>query len=73
MSDDPQTWHYGLVARWWAEFNQANPDELAFYRAFVARDGQPALDLVAYSLVGERWNAAPRTIKSYVETARKQL
>ena len=45
MSDDPQTWHYGLVARWWAEFNQANPDELAFYRAFVERDGLPALDL----------------------------
>lgn len=24
MTDDqPQTWHYGLVARWWAEFNMA--------------------------------------------------
>ncbi len=45
MSDQPQTWHYGLVARWWAEFNEADPDELAFYRAFVEPDGQPALDL----------------------------
>jgi SAM-dependent methyltransferase len=45
VSDQPQTWHYGLVARWWAEFNAADPDELAFYRAFVERDGQPALDL----------------------------
>lgn len=45
MSDEPQTWHYGLVARWWAEFNEADPSELAFYRAFVERDGQPALDL----------------------------
>ena len=45
MSERPQTWHYGLVARWWAEFNMANPDELAFYQAFIARDGQPALDL----------------------------
>ena len=45
MSDPPQTWHYGLVARWWAEFNEADPAELAFYRGFVERDGQPALDL----------------------------
>jgi SAM-dependent methyltransferase len=44
-NDQPQTWHYGLVAQWWAEFNTASPDELAFYRAFVERDGQPALDL----------------------------
>ena len=45
MSDDPQTWHYGLMARWWAEFNEADPTELAAYRAVVERDGQPALDL----------------------------
>jgi SAM-dependent methyltransferase len=51
MDDEPrvqaqvQTWHYGLVARWWAEFNEPDPAELAFYRAFVAGDGQPALDL----------------------------
>jgi SAM-dependent methyltransferase len=45
VSDQPRTWHYGLMALWWAEFNAANPDELAFYRSFVERDGQPALDL----------------------------
>jgi SAM-dependent methyltransferase len=45
MSDRPQTWHYGLVAQWWAEFNMAAPEELACFRAFVERDGQPALDL----------------------------
>ena len=45
MSDRPQTWHYGLVARWWAEFNRAEPEELAFYQGIIARDGQPALDL----------------------------
>jgi SAM-dependent methyltransferase len=45
MSDRPKTWHYGLVARWWAEFNEAEPDELAFYQGFIERDGQPALDL----------------------------
>jgi SAM-dependent methyltransferase len=45
MDERPQTWHYGLIARWWAEFNQADPEELAFYQGFVARDGEPALDL----------------------------
>jgi SAM-dependent methyltransferase len=45
MNEEPQTWHYGLVARWWAEFNAPDPDELAFYRSFIEGDGQPALDL----------------------------
>lgn len=45
MSGQPQTWHYGLVAQWWAEFNQAAPEELAFYQGCIARFGQPALDL----------------------------
>jgi SAM-dependent methyltransferase len=45
MNEQPQTWHYGLVARWWAEFNAADPAELAFYRSIIERDGQPALDL----------------------------
>ncbi len=45
MTDDPQTWHYGLIARWWAEFNEPDPAELAFYRTVVERNGQPALDL----------------------------
>jgi SAM-dependent methyltransferase len=45
MNERPQTWHYGLVARWWAEFNEPNPDELAFYRGVIERNGQPALDL----------------------------
>ena len=45
MNEQPQTWHYGLVARWWAEFNAPDPDELAFYRGVIECDGQPALDL----------------------------
>lgn len=36
------TWHYGLVARWWAEFNRGGP-EVEYFRPFVAA-GQPALD-----------------------------
>jgi SAM-dependent methyltransferase len=45
MNNEPQTWHYGLVARWWAEFNAPDPDELAFYQSVVERNGPPALDL----------------------------
>jgi SAM-dependent methyltransferase len=45
VSDEPQTWHYGLVARWWAEFGVAPPHELAYYQALVEDDGEPALDL----------------------------
>ena len=37
-----QTWHYGLVARWWAEFNLDGP-EIEFFRPFVDA-GPPALD-----------------------------
>ncbi len=39
----PRTWHYGLVARWWAEFNLEGP-EIEYFRPFV-EDGQPALDV----------------------------
>lgn len=38
----PQTWHYGLIAEWWAEFNTDGP-EIDYYRRFV-EPGQPALD-----------------------------
>jgi SAM-dependent methyltransferase len=37
------TWHYGLVARWWAEFNQDGP-EIEYFKPFVEH-GQPALDV----------------------------
>ena len=41
--DDVVTWHYGLIARWWANFNVDGP-EIEFFRSFVAA-GQPALDV----------------------------
>ena len=37
-----QTWHYGVMARWWAEFNLDGP-EIDYFRPFVEA-GQPALD-----------------------------
>ena len=43
MAQDIQTWHHGLIARWWAEFSTGGP-EIAFYRSFIDRFGQPALD-----------------------------
>lgn len=42
-----QTWHYGLVARWWAEFNLDGP-EIGYFRRFVEA-GQPALDVACGS------------------------
>jgi len=36
------TWHHGLVADWWAEFNTDGP-EIEYFGRFVER-GQPALD-----------------------------
>jgi SAM-dependent methyltransferase len=42
----PQTWHHGLVARYWAEFNDDfRPHEIPYFRQFVEEDGQPALDV----------------------------
>ncbi len=43
--EDSGTWHHGLIARYWAEFNEPEPAELASYRAAIERFGQPALDL----------------------------
>lgn len=37
------TWHHGVTARWWAEFNTSGPD-IAYFRGHVEA-GQPALDL----------------------------
>jgi SAM-dependent methyltransferase len=45
MPDEQGTWHHGLAARWWAEFNVATPAELAYYRGAIERFGEPALDL----------------------------
>ena len=36
------TWHYGLVADWWAFYNTDGP-EIAYFGEYIA-DGQPALD-----------------------------
>ena len=44
MSAESGTWHHGLIARWWAEFNVAEPEELAYFRAAIRRFGEPALD-----------------------------
>lgn len=44
MAEQPQTWHYGLMAQWWSEFNVGGP-EIAYFQQFIERDGQPALDV----------------------------
>jgi SAM-dependent methyltransferase len=42
--EEPQTWHHGIVARWWAEFNVDGP-EISYFQKFIEDDGQPALDV----------------------------
>jgi SAM-dependent methyltransferase len=42
----PQTWHYGLIARWWAEFNDNfRAHEIPYFQSYIERDGEPALDV----------------------------
>jgi 2-polyprenyl-3-methyl-5-hydroxy-6-metoxy-1,4-benzoquinol methylase len=43
VAEEQQTWHYGLVAKWWAEFNHDGP-EIAYFQQHVEA-GQPALDV----------------------------
>jgi SAM-dependent methyltransferase len=43
MSDTVQTWHYGLMARHWAENNTTGP-EIAYFQRQIENYGQPALD-----------------------------
>jgi SAM-dependent methyltransferase len=40
---EPQSWHHGLVARWWSLFRKSGP-EIDYFRQFVEA-GQPALDV----------------------------
>ena len=42
-SEQPQTWHYGLVARYWAE-KRFDAAEAEFLKPYVEA-GQPALDV----------------------------
>jgi len=43
MPETAQTWHHGLVAKWWSEFNVDGP-EVEYFRRFV-EPGGPALDV----------------------------
>jgi ubiquinone/menaquinone biosynthesis C-methylase UbiE len=46
MQDAPQTWHYGLIAKWWSEFNDDfRPHEVPYFQRYIERGGQPALDV----------------------------
>lgn len=43
MNDPVQTWHYGLVARHWAENNTTGP-EIEYFQRQIEHYGQPTLD-----------------------------
>lgn len=45
MQDAPQTWHYGLIAKWWSEFNDDfRPHELPDFRRHIERDSEATTD-----------------------------
>jgi len=43
LGGDLRIWHYGLVARWWAEFNEGGGD-VDYFRRAIESGGEPALD-----------------------------
>ena len=47
MNYQPQTWHYGIVAQHWAEFQNYSLDapDIAYYQKLIKSNGQPALDV----------------------------
>ena len=46
MEGGAQTWHYGLIAKWWAEFNDDfRPHEIPYFQRYIERGGEPALDV----------------------------
>lgn len=44
MSSAPETWHYGIVAQFWAEFC-SDGAEIGYFTRCIERHGQPALDV----------------------------
>jgi SAM-dependent methyltransferase len=46
VAEQPQTWHYGLIAQYWALFNDDfRPHEIPYFQRFIEDGGQPALDV----------------------------
>jgi SAM-dependent methyltransferase len=44
--DEPRTWHYGVIAEYWAAFNDDfRPFEIPYFRRHVERGEGPALDV----------------------------
>jgi len=45
-TEQPETWHYGLIAQYWAEFNDDfRAHEIPYFQRFIEDRGQPALDV----------------------------
>ncbi len=43
MNDEVKTWHYGVMARHWAD-NNTTGSEIAYFQRLIQQYGQPALD-----------------------------
>ncbi len=57
MEGGAQTWHYGLIAKWWAEFNDDfRPHEVPYFQRHIEQGGEPALEVGC----GTVWGALTR-------------
>ena len=46
MAEQPQTWHYGLIAQYWAQFNDDfRPHEIPYFQGYLEDEGEPGLDV----------------------------
>ena len=59
------------MARWWAEFKEPEPAELAFYRDAIERFGEPALDLACGA--GRLLSETPRYAFDLITDQREDL
>jgi SAM-dependent methyltransferase len=49
-NETPATWHYGLVAQWWSEFNDDfRAHEIPYYQRIIENGGEPALEVACGS------------------------
>lgn len=44
MPDTARTWHHGLVARWWAEFDPGDDNDARYFARLLGASGEPVLD-----------------------------
>ena len=68
MTAPLKIWHHGLVARWWAEFNEGGED-VAYFREAIERSGEPVLDAEVSFELSSGSRAVDRTRAAHEQAA----